>query len=232
VLRAAVDLGVNHIDTAQYYGPGTVNDLIGEALYPYPNDLAIVSNVAVRRVTDEAVSPFDEQHELRQGIEDNLATLGTSRLATVNLPMMDQSAPPRSSSRTTAATRSASTGRSPGRAGGGAAAGWRADRIPVLAVDPVCEPDLRRDRVYRRGCAAEAAAVPGQAPAGHPGAPLVSGAVFCLVYGSPTGHAQLGHAVHRGLDSQEWSRYIPNVIYQETCPRRLAKPPPPATRHP
>ncbi len=93
VLRAAVDNGVNHIDTAQYYGPGTVNDLIGEALYPYPNDLAIVSNVAVRRDTDEAVSPFDEQHELRQGIEDNLATLGTSRLAAVNLRMMDPSAP-------------------------------------------------------------------------------------------------------------------------------------------
>ena len=94
VLRAAVDSGVNHIDTAQYYGPGAVNDLIREALYPYPNDLAIVSKVAARRDTGDAVSPSDEQHELRQGIEDNLATLGISRLAAVNLRMMDQSASP------------------------------------------------------------------------------------------------------------------------------------------
>ena len=48
VLRAAVDGGVNHIDTAQYYGAGVVNELIREALYPYPSDLAIVSKVAAR----------------------------------------------------------------------------------------------------------------------------------------------------------------------------------------
>jgi pyridoxine 4-dehydrogenase len=94
VLRAAVDSGVNHIDTAQYYGPGVVNELIREALHPYPSDLAIVSKVAVRRESDGAVSPFDEPHQLRQGIEDNLATLGTSRLAAVNLRMTDPSALP------------------------------------------------------------------------------------------------------------------------------------------
>ncbi len=66
VLRTAVDSGVNHFDTAQYYGPGAVNELIRETLCPYPNDLAIVSNVAVRRDTDEAVSPFDEQHRRRR----------------------------------------------------------------------------------------------------------------------------------------------------------------------
>jgi aryl-alcohol dehydrogenase-like predicted oxidoreductase len=49
VLRAAADAGVDHIDTAQYYGAGTVNELIREALYPYPDDLAIVSKVAARR---------------------------------------------------------------------------------------------------------------------------------------------------------------------------------------
>src|SRR5712664_2647767 len=49
VLKAAVSAGVNHIDTAQYYGPGVVNDLIREALHPYPDGLAIVSKVAVRR---------------------------------------------------------------------------------------------------------------------------------------------------------------------------------------
>jgi len=95
VLRTAVDRGVNHIDTAQYYGPGVVNELIREALYPYPADLAIVSKVAARRDAAGAVLPFDEPHQLRQGIEENLATLGVSRLAAVNLRMMGQSAPGR-----------------------------------------------------------------------------------------------------------------------------------------
>jgi len=72
VLRAAVAAGVDHIDTAQYYGPGVVNELIREALYPYPDGLAIVSKVAVRRDDSGAVLPFDEAHQLRQGIEDNL----------------------------------------------------------------------------------------------------------------------------------------------------------------
>ncbi|WP_405926617.1 oxidoreductase [Streptomyces sp. NBC_00035] len=93
VLRVAVESGVNHIDTAEYYGPGVVNELIREALHPYPEDLAIVSKVAARRGADGAVLPFDEPDQLRQGIEDNLATLGTSRLAAVNLRMVDQSAP-------------------------------------------------------------------------------------------------------------------------------------------
>jgi pyridoxine 4-dehydrogenase len=95
VLRAAVDSGVNHIDTAQYYGPAVVNELIREALYPYPADLAIVSKVAARRDAAGAVLPFDEPDQLRQGIEENLATLGVSSLAAVNLRMMDQSAPGR-----------------------------------------------------------------------------------------------------------------------------------------
>jgi pyridoxine 4-dehydrogenase len=89
VLRAAVAAGVDHIDTAQYYGAGTVNELIREALYPYPDDLAIVSKVAVRRDTEGGVLRFDEPHELRRGIEDNLATLGIGRLAAVNLRVMD-----------------------------------------------------------------------------------------------------------------------------------------------
>jgi pyridoxine 4-dehydrogenase len=80
VLRAAVEAGVDHIDTAQFYGPGTVNELIREALHPYPDELAIVSKVAGR--------------QLRQGIEENLVTLGVSRLAAVNLRMMDPNEPP------------------------------------------------------------------------------------------------------------------------------------------
>jgi pyridoxine 4-dehydrogenase len=91
VLRAAVTAGVDHIDTAQYYGPGTVNQLIREALYPYPAGLAIVSKVAVR---SDALSPSAQARELRQGIEDNLRTLGTARLAAVNLRLTDPSQPP------------------------------------------------------------------------------------------------------------------------------------------
>jgi pyridoxine 4-dehydrogenase len=91
VLRAAVAAGVDHIDTAQYYGAGTVNELIREALYPYPDGLAIVSKVAARRDADGAPLRFDEPRELRQGIEDNLTTLGAGRLAAVNLRMMDPS---------------------------------------------------------------------------------------------------------------------------------------------
>jgi pyridoxine 4-dehydrogenase len=95
VLRAAVDSGINHIDTAQYYGPGVVNELIREALYPYPSNLAIVSKVAARRDETGAVLPYDDPDQLRAGIEDNLATLGIERLAAVNLRLMDGSAPSR-----------------------------------------------------------------------------------------------------------------------------------------
>jgi pyridoxine 4-dehydrogenase len=85
VLRAAVAAGVDHIDTAQYYGPGVVNDLIREALYPYPDGLAIVSKVAVRRDDSGAILPFGDPHQLREGIEDNLRTLRAGQLAAVNL---------------------------------------------------------------------------------------------------------------------------------------------------
>jgi aryl-alcohol dehydrogenase-like predicted oxidoreductase len=85
VLRAAVAAGVDHIDTAQYYGPGVVNDLIREAIYPYPDGLAIVAKVAVRRDDSGAVLPFDDPDQLRQGIEDNLRSLRVGQLAAVNL---------------------------------------------------------------------------------------------------------------------------------------------------
>jgi pyridoxine 4-dehydrogenase len=88
VLRAAVAAGVDHIDTAQYYGPGTVNELIRDALYPYPDGLAIVSKVAVRRDDRGAVLPFDDPDQLREGIEDNLRTLRVDQLAAVNLRML------------------------------------------------------------------------------------------------------------------------------------------------
>lgn len=88
VLRAAVTAGVDHIDTAQYYGPGTVNELIRDALYPYPDGLAIVSKVAVRRDGRGAVLPFGDPDQLREGIGDNLRTLRLGQLAAVNLRML------------------------------------------------------------------------------------------------------------------------------------------------
>jgi pyridoxine 4-dehydrogenase len=94
VLRAAAAAGVDHIDTAQFYGAGTVNELIREALHPYPDDLAIVSKVGVRRDAGGAVLRPEEARELRQGIEDNLSALGTGRLAAVNMRMMDPTQAP------------------------------------------------------------------------------------------------------------------------------------------
>ena len=76
VLRTAIDSGINHIDTAQYYGPGVVNELIRESLYPYPTDLAIVSKVAARRDDAGAVLAYDEPDQLRAGIEENREALG------------------------------------------------------------------------------------------------------------------------------------------------------------
>jgi pyridoxine 4-dehydrogenase len=93
VLRAAVDAGVDHIDTAQYYGPGVVNQLIREALFPYPDKLALVSKVAARRDGFGAVLPYDDPDQLRAGIEDNLATLGVDQLTAVNLRVMDNAVP-------------------------------------------------------------------------------------------------------------------------------------------
>jgi pyridoxine 4-dehydrogenase len=93
VLRAAVEAGVDHIDTAQYYGPGVVNELIREALHPYPDGLALVSKVAARRDDSGAVLRYDDPDQVRAGIEDNLATLGVERLTAVNLRVMDNAAP-------------------------------------------------------------------------------------------------------------------------------------------
>ena len=79
VLQDAVAAGIDHIDTAQYYGPDVVNDLIREALYPYPRELSIVSKVGVFRDTGQ------DARQLRQGIEENLRSLRVGQLAAVNL---------------------------------------------------------------------------------------------------------------------------------------------------
>ncbi|MFJ4655182.1 oxidoreductase [Nocardia sp. NPDC088792] len=93
VLRAAVAAGIDHIDTAQYYGPGTVNELIREALHPYPDNLVIVSKVGARRGSDGSILLFDEPDELTMGIEENLETLGVDRLGAVNLRLLDGAVP-------------------------------------------------------------------------------------------------------------------------------------------
>jgi pyridoxine 4-dehydrogenase len=93
VLRRAVELGVDHIDTAQYYGPDVANELIREALYPYSDTLALVSKVGARRDGSGGWLPYDEPDELRQGIEDNLRSLGAGQLAAVNLRLMDDAKP-------------------------------------------------------------------------------------------------------------------------------------------
>lgn len=88
VLRGAIEAGVNHIDTAQYYGPDVVNDLIREALYPYPADLALVSKVGAAREQDGRWIPALAPDQLRRGVLDNLRSLGVDRLDAVNLRLI------------------------------------------------------------------------------------------------------------------------------------------------
>jgi pyridoxine 4-dehydrogenase len=85
VLRRAVELGVNHIDTAQYYGPDVSNALIREALHPYPDDLVLVSKVGAVRDDEGGWIPAQSPDQLRSGVEDNLRSLGVERLGAVNL---------------------------------------------------------------------------------------------------------------------------------------------------
>jgi pyridoxine 4-dehydrogenase len=93
VLRRAVELGVEHIDTAQAYGPGVANELIKAALFPYPGNLALVSKVGVRRDASGGWVPADDPAELRQDIEENLRSLGVERLAAVNLRLNEGARP-------------------------------------------------------------------------------------------------------------------------------------------
>ncbi len=85
VLREVVALGITHIDTSDFYGPHVTNQIIREALHPYPEDLRIVTKVGARRDAQgnwpQALAP----DELRQAVQDNLANLGVSALDVVNL---------------------------------------------------------------------------------------------------------------------------------------------------
>ena len=94
VLRRAVELGMDHIDTSQFYGPDVVNDLIREALHPYPDGLRIATKVGGRRDDAGAWLPAQRPDELRAGVEDNLRSLRVERLDLVNLRLLeDEHAP-------------------------------------------------------------------------------------------------------------------------------------------
>ncbi|MEU8207972.1 oxidoreductase [Micromonospora sp. NPDC049044] len=85
VLREAVERGVRHIDTSDFYGPVVVNELIREALHPYPEDLHLVTKVGARRGADRSWIPALEPDELKAQVRDNLRHLGLNVLDVVNL---------------------------------------------------------------------------------------------------------------------------------------------------
>jgi pyridoxine 4-dehydrogenase len=85
VLRRAIELGVNHIDTAQFYGDGVANALIREALAPYPEQLVLVSKVGAAPGPDGGLVPAQRPEQLRAAVESNLTTLGVDRIDAINM---------------------------------------------------------------------------------------------------------------------------------------------------
>ena len=88
VLREAVESGVNHIDTSDFYGPHVTNEIIREALHPYASDLLIVTKVGASRGADASWKPAFSRAELTQAVHDNLRNLGLDVLDVVNLRAM------------------------------------------------------------------------------------------------------------------------------------------------
>jgi len=89
VLRRAIELGVNHLDTAQFYGPDVANELIHAALYPYPEQLVLVSKVGAERDAQGGWISAQRPEQLRAGVEANLRSLAVQRLDVVNLRLLD-----------------------------------------------------------------------------------------------------------------------------------------------
>jgi aryl-alcohol dehydrogenase-like predicted oxidoreductase len=85
VLREAVASGVNHIDTSDYYGPHVTNQIIKQALHPYPDDLVIVTKVGARRGADGSWIPARSRQDIIDAVHDNLRNLGLDALQIVNL---------------------------------------------------------------------------------------------------------------------------------------------------
>ena len=92
-LRTAIELGVRHIDTSDYYGPHLVNELIRDTLRPYPEDLVVVTKIGGRRDAAGRWLPALNPDEIRAGVHDNLAHLGVDRLDVVNLRVMTTGEP-------------------------------------------------------------------------------------------------------------------------------------------
>ena len=90
VLRRAVELGINFIDTAWYYGPHVANRLIAESLHPYPRDLVIATKLGAKRLEDKSWVPAMTPEELRQGIDTDLETLKLEQLPVVHLRWLDK----------------------------------------------------------------------------------------------------------------------------------------------
>lgn len=90
VLRRAVELGINFIDTAWYYGPHVANRLIVEALHPYPSDLVIATKLGAKRLPDKSWVPALTPDEIREGIETDLETLRLEQLPVVHLRWIDK----------------------------------------------------------------------------------------------------------------------------------------------
>jgi aryl-alcohol dehydrogenase-like predicted oxidoreductase len=88
VLRRAVELGINFIDTAWFYGPLVANQLIAEALHPYPRDLVIATKLGGKRLPDKGWASALRPEELRKGAEEDLRTLRLERLDVVHLRNM------------------------------------------------------------------------------------------------------------------------------------------------
>ena len=88
VLREAIASGVDHIDTSDFYGPHVTNQLIREALHPYPDDLVIVTKIGARRGPDASWLPASSPQALTQAVHDNLRNLGLDVLEAVNLRIM------------------------------------------------------------------------------------------------------------------------------------------------
>ena len=94
ILREAVEAGVTHIDTSDFYGPVVVNELIRQALHPYPADLRIVTKVGARRGTDGSWRPSHDPADLKAQVRENLAHLGVDALDAVNLRLRAEDAGP------------------------------------------------------------------------------------------------------------------------------------------
>src|SRR3954462_536551 len=88
VLREAVARGVNHIDTSDFYGPHVTNEIIREALHPYPDDLVIVTKIGAKRGADASWNPAFSTEDLTRAVHDNLRNLGVDALDVVNLRIM------------------------------------------------------------------------------------------------------------------------------------------------